>query len=132
MWKGSRIILNCGAVLWSILLLPLTVASVSAQDSIQTPPLQNNAPLTWERHIEPLFDRECVKCHGPLKKKGGLDLSTFQNVIRGGESGSVITPGAPSSSPLLQFLKAGSDPHMPPKKQLVEEDLRKIVANRLI
>jgi hypothetical protein len=126
MWKGSSLILNYGALLCSILVLPLTVVSGTAKDSLQIPPPPNDAPLTWERHIEPLFDRECVKCHGPLKQKGGLDLSTFQNVIRGGESGSVITPGAPSSSPLLQFLKAGSDPHMPPKKQLVEEDLRKI------
>jgi hypothetical protein len=126
MWRDSSLFFNYRALLCSVFVIPLTIVSDAVPDSLRTSPDLNKAPLTWERHIEPLFDRECVKCHGPLKKKGGLDLSTFQNVIRGGDSGSVITPGAPSSSPLLQFLKAGSDPHMPPKKQLADEDLRKI------
>ena len=126
MWTASSLISNDGALLCSVLALTLTAASAAAPDSPQTNPPPNSTRLTWERHIEPLFDRECVKCHGPLKKKGGLDLSTFQNAIRGGESGSVIIPGEPNSSALLQFLKAGSDPHMPPKKQLVNEDLKTI------
>ncbi len=25
--------------------------------------------------VQPIFDRECVKCHGPKKKKAKLDLS---------------------------------------------------------
>ena len=25
--------------------------------------------------VQPIFDRECVKCHGPKEKKGKLDLS---------------------------------------------------------
>ena len=93
---------------------------------MQQASFDGNSQPTWDRDIEPLFDRECVKCHGPLKQKGGLDLSTFQNMIRGGESGSAIIPGAPESSRLFQALKAGADPHMPPKKQLIEADLTRI------
>ena len=84
--------------------------------------------LTWKKAIEPLLDRECVKCHGPLKKKGGLDLSTFQALLRGGDSGPVLQPGAPKQSRLLQVLAPEADPHMPPKKQLGDQD-RELLAS---
>ncbi len=88
---------------------------VQASDANATIPV---ASKLWKQDIVPLFDAECVKCHGPLRKKGGLDLTSFQGVIRGGDSGTVIAPGSPQTSLLFQFLQPGADPHMPPKRQL--------------
>lgn len=79
--------------------------------------------LIWKQEIVPLFDQECIKCHGPLRKKGGLDLSTFQSLTRGSDSGTILQPGSPTESKLFQVIQSGADPHMPPKKQLSQESI---------
>lgn len=77
--------------------------------------------------IAPLFENKCVNCHGPDKSKGGLRLDSFAAVQKGGEDGSVITPGDTVQSPLLQRLQlpAGHDDHMPPagKPQLTAGEI---------
>ena len=57
---------------------------------------------------------ECFGCHNPEKRKGGLDLTSHDAVLRGGDSGSVI------SGRLWNVLAPDADPHMPPKKQLAD------------
>ncbi len=80
----------------------------------------------WQRDIDPILNDHCVKCHGPLKTKADLDLSTFQGLIKGSENGPVVLAGNAESSSLYQVLLKDSDPHMPPKKQLPEEAINNI------
>lgn len=61
---------------------------------------------------------ECFSCHGETRQKGGLSLLTREGILKGGDEGPVATPGRPDASKLFNFLQAGADPHMPPKKQL--------------
>jgi mono/diheme cytochrome c family protein len=81
-----------------------------------------DAAALWARKVQPLFDVQCVKCHGPLEQKSGLELDTPEAVMKGGESGAVVIPGKPEASLLYQQLVAGADPHMPPKKQLTDAE----------
>ncbi|MBT6958191.1 MAG: hypothetical protein HN996_07210, partial [Opitutae bacterium] len=60
----------------------------------------------------------CLRCHSPEKRKGGLVLATRQAILKGGESGEAINLKEPDKSLLLQVLQKDADPHMPPKKQL--------------
>ena len=46
-----------------------------------------------EHDILPLFKARCQKCHGPIKPKGKLNLSSARSLARGGESGPVVVPG---------------------------------------
>src|SRR5687767_2231444 len=78
----------------------------------------------WATKVQALFDVQCVKCHGPLEQKSGLELDTPEAVLKGGDEGKVIVPGKPEESRLYQYLAAGADPHMPPKKQLGDADIR--------
>jgi len=80
----------------------------------------------WQTNIEPILNDHCVKCHGPLKRKADLDLSTFHGLIKGGENGPILTAGTPDKSPVYTVLLEGSDPHMPPKKQLETESVQLI------
>ena len=81
-----------------------------------------DATALWTRKVQPLFDVQCVKCHGPLEQKNGLELDTAQAVLKGSEDGPVVVPGKPEESTLYKNLAAGSDPHMPPKKQLTDAE----------
>ncbi len=80
----------------------------------------------WTGKVQPLFDVQCVKCHGPIEQKSGLELDTPQAVMKGGEEGTVVVPGKPEKSRLYQYLAAGADPHMPPKKQLTDDEREKV------
>ncbi|KAF0178390.1 MAG: WD40 repeat-containing protein [Limisphaerales bacterium] len=63
----------------------------------------------------------CFSCHNVEKKRGQLDLTSREAAIKGGETGPALKPGKSSDSPLVKQLLPGSDPHMPPKKQLPDK-----------
>jgi mono/diheme cytochrome c family protein len=77
----------------------------------------------WKDHVEPILKDRCGECHNLTRSKGGLDLSTYQTALRGGERGVAVIPGRPDESNLYTFLKAGSDTHMPPRSQLSDEQM---------
>jgi hypothetical protein len=79
----------------------------------------------WSNRVEPLLDKQCLKCHAGVRQKGGLDLRSLETILRGGEHGPAIIPGKPEESHLVQFVLAGSDPHMPSgnKKQLTPDEI---------
>jgi len=93
----------------------LTASALSAR--------AGDAAALWTKNVQPLFDTQCVKCHGPIEQKSGLELDTPEAVFKGGDEGAAIVPGKPEESRLYQYLAAGSDPHMPPKKQLKESEI---------
>ena len=65
-----------------------------------------------EHEILPLFKARCQKCHGPVKPKGKLNLSSARSLASGGESGPVIVPGKLDES--LVWEKVAND-EMPPQ-----------------
>ena len=77
----------------------------------------------WDTDIAPIFQSKCVKCHGGAKKKGGLDLRSYESLVEGAESGPGIVHGSAEESELFRVVLKGSDPHMPPKGQLDEKNI---------
>ena len=71
-----------------------------------------------------LLKAECFSCHNGEKHKGGLVLSTRERLIEGGDSGAVVVPGKPDASLLAKVLSKDADPHMPPKKQLTDAQVK--------
>ena len=74
-----------------------------------------NPTSFYTRHINPIFDANCVSCHGESKKSGGLRLDSYDHLMRGGKDGRAITPGTPDESLLLHrvTLPAGHKQFMP-------------------
>ena len=67
--------------------------------------VQANAPAPgsfYAKQINPIFDRNCVSCHGDAKTKGGLRLDSYDLLMRGGKDGRVIVSGRPEQSLLLE------------------------------
>ncbi len=63
-----------------------------------------------------ILETHCVRCHGGTSTKGGLDLTTREALLRGGESGVTVVPGDPDSSLLLQTIRHDHEPFMPYKE----------------
>lgn len=80
----------------------------------------------WSSRVEPLLDKQCLKCHAGVRQRGGLDLRSLDTILRGGDSGPAMVPGKPNESRILQYALPKSDTHMPPletKKQLSAEEI---------
>lgn len=66
-------------------------------------------------HINPIFDSNCVACHGPSKMEGGLRLDSYALLMQGGKDGPVIEPGRPEKSLLIERVTLpASDKHAMP------------------
>jgi hypothetical protein len=72
--------------------------------------------VTYQDHVLPLIENNCAKCHNPDKKKGDLDLTSYNGVMKGGGSGPVVAAGNPDSSKLWKAITHAEDPTMPPNK----------------
>ncbi|QDV25245.1 DUF1553 domain-containing protein [Aureliella helgolandensis] len=71
----------------------------------------------FEQHVRPLLIANCIKCHDGHKQEGGLNLTTLEGLLQGGDSGPAIAPGNPDESLLLEALRYESY-EMPPSGQL--------------
>ncbi len=69
----------------------------------------------YTKHINPIFDANCVTCHGQQKVKGGLRLDSYAALMEGGKQGAAIVPGKPDQSLLLKrvTLPPGQKHFMP-------------------
>jgi len=74
--------------------------------------------------VASLFKSHCVKCHGPIKPKAGLDLSTPSGVARGGEGGAAVVSRALDQSLLWQRVESGEMPPAGPLKAVEKGVLR--------
>ena len=70
---------------------------------------------------------ECLRCHKPKKKKGGLLLNSRKALLDGGDTGPAIVSGKGTKSLLIEGLAADADPHMPPKKQLSDKEVKLLI-----
>jgi mono/diheme cytochrome c family protein len=75
------------------------------------------APLDYSRDVKPILEKNCFKCHGAEKQKGGLRLDRKVSALKGGDSGEpAIVPGNGVRSHLLQLVTTNDpDMAMPPK-----------------
>lgn len=73
----------------------------------------------FEQHVRPMLLANCIECHNDHKHEGGLNLTTIEGLLSGGESGPTIVPGKPNESLLIEALRYESY-EMPPSGQLEE------------
>ena len=77
----------------------------------------------FEKKIRPILVEKCQQCHGAEKQKGGLRLDTHKSLLKGGDSGQVITPGKPDESLLVEVVQYTGDYKMPPSGKLPPEQI---------
>ena len=92
------------------------------------PLAQAQEKITYQDHVSPLFESACNSCHNADKAKGGLDLSSYPNMLKGGSSGGAVEPGNPDGSLLYKLVSHQEEPFMPHKKDKLADAQVALVA----
>ncbi len=73
---------------------------------------------SFKRDVAPIFATKCLGCHNERKAAGGLDMSTFAKLRRGGKGAGadVLAPGDVEGSFLVETIRPGAARRMPDKQ----------------
>jgi hypothetical protein len=91
-------------------LLALT-GEVRADDAAKPP-----AAVSYFKDIRPILQERCQGCHQPAKRQGGLSMTSFAEMRKGGDSElPAFEPGKPDDSLLVEQIVSqnGQPPAMP-------------------
>jgi WD40 repeat protein len=72
-------------------------------------------PVSFINDVAPILAENCLACHDAKKRKGKLDMTTFESFARGGSKGETFVPGKPDESLILDLVKATDNARMPPR-----------------
>ena len=90
--------------------------------------------IHFNKDILPILSKHCIACHGPDKaqRKADLRLDTKQGLFSSLDGFSVVSPGAPDKSLLVERIQAHDpDEIMPPpeaKNPMTQEQIDLLVA----
>jgi hypothetical protein len=68
-------------------------------------PVLTGAP-TYENYVKPLITSKCASCHGDLAT-AGLNMLTYEGIMKGSSKGAVVLPGDSANSLLVQIQSTG-------------------------
>ncbi|MCS7023230.1 MAG: PSD1 and planctomycete cytochrome C domain-containing protein [Bryobacteraceae bacterium] len=80
----------------------------------------------FEQKVRPVLAKHCFSCH-TQNKLGGLEMTSRESLLKGGNSGPAIDVQRPAQSLLVRVLRHTHDRlQMPPAGKLPEEDIDNI------
>jgi len=85
--------------------------------------------VSYVNDLEPIFKGWCVSCHQPGGQgfqASGLDLTSYQGLMKGTNFGRMVIPGEPDASNLVVLIEGRAAPElrMPHGQKPLPECLR--------
>ncbi len=87
----------------------VSIALLGAQSAVPPP----TTPISFEKDVQPILERNCLSCHGETMQSGRFDLRSRESAFKGGARGSDIVPGDPAASRLYRRVAGQERPSMP-------------------
>ncbi len=94
-----------GTILALLMLAPRPAAAQEAK-----------GPVSFINDVAPILKENCLACHDSKKRKGKLDMTTFESFRKGGATDAPVVDGKPDESYILTLLTADDASRMPPKE----------------
>lgn len=92
------------ALVWMLLITPPTAHAQGVK-----------GPVSFINDVAPILQKHCFACHDAKKKKGKLEMSTFESFRKGGSKFDPIAAGKSKESLIIDLLTATDMTRMPPK-----------------
>ena len=91
----------------------------TAAQPTEAPATESAAPagatVSFATDIGPLLSNRCGSCHGDSRKREGLSVTTYADLMKGSDNGPVIMPGNSDSSLLVDLVASQEMPKQGPK-----------------
>jgi mono/diheme cytochrome c family protein len=111
---------------FSLQALPVVLAGVgSVSFAEETTPIAPEHRDFFENKIRPILANHCLECHSSEKGKvkGGLNMDTREDMLKGGENGEILKAGDAKASAMIKAVEWVDDTQMPPKKKLSDDQI---------
>ncbi len=109
----------------SVLVLALFASGTALADAPVPPDHADKMARGQEiftKSVRALLTDKCLRCHGGEKTRSGLDLSTREGLLKGGDKGLVVVVGQSRESRIYQYVAYLDKPVMPPKEDKLPDD----------
>jgi hypothetical protein len=73
-------------------------------------------PVSFINDVAPILKENCFACHDAKKKKGKFEMTSYENIRKGGTKDDPIVPGKSRESILIDALTSKGADRMPPKE----------------
>jgi YVTN family beta-propeller protein len=86
--------------------------------------------IVYSMHIQPILNQNCLSsgCHNSIDRANGLNLTSWESLIRGSDYGAVIISGQAEHSHLVEHLEGEIEPRMPLNRPPLPEEQIEFIA----
>ncbi len=86
--------------------------------------------ISYSQHVQPIFKQNCLSsgCHNSRDRANGLELTSWESLIRGSDYGAVIISGHAHHSHLIEHLEGETEPRMPLNRPPLPEEQIEFIA----
>src|SRR5947199_4598256 len=84
-------------------------------NTLQAQTKGGKGPVSFINDVAPILKEKCYACHDAKKKKGKLEMTSYESLRKGGTKDDPITPGKAKESYIIDVLTAKDATRMPPK-----------------
>src|SRR5689334_22643634 len=109
--------MNCAAGFYRALGLGICLSvSAGALAGEAKQPATPGRTVQFGKDVLPIFAHRCFECHANGKRKGELDMSSRETLLKGGKDGAAIVVGNSSQSELIRRVTSKDDDERMPNK----------------
>src|SRR5260370_32147103 len=109
-----RHLLSFSVVLFVSVFLFAADEKKPAVQPIKVVKLERTSPVLYDKDVEPILVNKCIFCHSGKLCEGGLDMNTYEALIKGDKRGSPVIPGNADNSLMDKSARRAARPFMPP------------------
>lgn len=106
----------CVCVLCALLGLALLWLLGHQESPVAAAQPPKGGPVSFINDVAPILRENCFACHDAKKKKGKLDMTTYESFRKGGTKDDPIVAGNPKESLLVEVTTTTGSLRMPPKE----------------
>jgi len=94
--------------------------------------LPGDGPVSFVSHVKPFLNRYCVKCHSGKMPKAGIALTSYDGIIKAKKKQTLVFPGVPDKSLMVQVVEHKVKHSMPPDKEKQPTDEEKGILRKWV